>query len=221
VEYPLVGARPLGDPVGIAVGRGSVWVLTRGADIFGYRGPGDEVLRLSPETGSVLARHDAPGQQASGAGTVYGLAVGAEAVWVTNAETGRLFAFHPSSLALRRGRDVGRGAAGVPSVGYGYVWASAASGSSLVRIDPRTFRASRLALGGRVVDVTFAAGSVWANDATAGAVYRIDPRTASIVAEITLTAASSRAPALGSLASPTIAAGAGGVWVTVGAPAVR
>ena len=213
LEHPLVSAPEVGDPVAVAVGMGSVWVLTRHA-LLSTRRIDDELLRIDPATGAIQGRIRFSGVPGGG-GAVYGLAVGAGAVWAVNAENAELFRVDPGSLAVTGKADLGL-AGSVPAAGYGSVWAVRDWASNVLRVQPTTLAVTRAGTARHeLVDVALGGGSLWANGFTSGIVYRIEPRTGRTVSTVRLTSDDTRAPAQGSAASPSIAAGAGGVWVTV------
>ena len=188
-------------PIAVAVRDGAVWVLTKGA-------PPTGLLRIDAATGSVTnrIRLDVP--------YLEGIALTAGAVWVTDADTARLYRVDVHSGDVRR-RDLGD-VATPPVPGFGSIWMCVADpGSSMIRIEPRTFRArfvtnSVPAEGGR-----FAAGfgSLWRNDVATGNVVRFDPESGKIVGAIQLSPHSGRS---GLGFTPTaVAVGAGSVWITL------
>jgi serine/threonine-protein kinase len=212
LEYPLPSAQT---PVAVALGLGSIWVLARNADLFG--GASEEVLlRISPGTGAVAARAVLPGSPGQGGGTVFGIAVGEGAVWVTNAEAGVLYRIDPASSAITGRVELG-GVLIPPSIAYGFVWASVTGPerTELLRVHPPSLRVTRVDATCACLDVAASDGSVWWNGVQSGAIERIDPRSARVVSTTRVTSAGSRAALLGSAASASIAAGADAVWATV------
>ena len=209
-EHPLVTSPEVGNPVAVAVGMGSVWVLTRIEEARSQAH--EELLRIDPATGAIRRRTAFPHAEFGSENVVYGLALGAGKVWVTNVETGELFRVDPGSAAVTGKVDLGFTAA-VPSTGYRSVWV--VSGSDALRVDPVTLAVTRAGTArGELIDVAPGEGAVWANSFPTGAVYRLGPG-GDTGSAIRLAAGATRAPAQGSAASASIAVGAGGVWVTV------
>jgi tRNA A-37 threonylcarbamoyl transferase component Bud32/streptogramin lyase len=212
LEHPLPSVPA---PIAVARGLGSVWVLTRYASLFD--GSSDEaVLRISPRTGEVVGRGVIPVPPGPGGGTVYGIAVGERAVWVTNAEHGVLYRIDPASLAITGTVELGSILL-PPSLGHGFVWTvvQTPERSRLLRIDPRTLSVTRIRAACACLDVARAGGSMWWNGMRSGTIVEIDPRSGRAVSTIRVTPDGPRAALLGSAASASIAAGAGGVWATV------
>jgi hypothetical protein len=202
------------EPVAVAVGASSVWVLGRG--------PRDVVLRIDPHTGTTRATTSLPTSFSS-----TGLGVGAGAVWVvgSNGMSSTLYRIDAHSGARTGARRLPPGAA-PPRIEFGtrrrrWVWIAVPRwGGTMYLVNPRT-------LG---VDFTFDAlspdearetagfGSHWALDSSAGAVVRFtkfgEPDGGLPVAEIPITRVGPKY--YGSSRPTSIAAGAGGIWVTVG-----
>jgi streptogramin lyase len=105
--------------------------------------------------------------------------------------------------------------------GEGAVWVTMFQpnlGNVLVRLNPRTLRTTKTITApesyGSSLNSTLAVddGAVWWNGADAGTIWRVDSKTGEIVSSIRLTAPYEDVSDFEPLG---IAAGAGGVWVTV------
>jgi serine/threonine-protein kinase len=209
---------PLGyDPLAVAVGERAVWVAAKRVGV-------DAVLRISRVTGAVLASVPLPGAPITTGGPNPGfqsIAAGGGAVWTARGRT--VFRIDPTttritgrvSLPGKQVMEVTAGERGVWILVYG------SRGNALIGIDPLTLRvqttipapivegsqneseASRLAVDRR---------AVWWIGADSGNVWRVDPRTGKIVSTVRLTPPY-HSP--GDFLPFGIAAGAGGVWVTV------
>jgi serine/threonine-protein kinase len=201
------------EPVAVVVGAGAVWVLGRGRR--------DVVLRIDPQTGKTTATTRLP---TSFSGT--GLGAGTGAVWVvaSNGTSSTLYRIDAHSGARTGARRLPPGAA-PPRIASGtrrrkWVWIAVPRwGGTMYLVNPRT-------LG---VDFTFDAlspdesrvasgfGSDWSLDNPAGAVVRFtqwgEPDGGLPVAEIPITRVGPKY--YGSSRPTSIAAGAGGIWVTV------
>jgi tRNA A-37 threonylcarbamoyl transferase component Bud32/glutamine cyclotransferase len=208
------------DPLAVAVGEGAVWVGAKNIH-------GSAVLRINPHTGAVLAavplRGAAINETIAGSGLrdLQSIAVGAGAVWA--AQGGTIFRIDPSAARITRSVNFPAGEVAAVTTGGGAIWAVISSSGEpvLARIDPRTLHVTKTIawpgnrFGNFAGSVTFGDGAVWWNGADSGTVWRLEPRTGRIVSTIDI------APpwvAAGDFEPVGIAAGAGGVWVTVTVP---
>ena len=132
----------------IAAGAGQVWALS-----FGRRGP--RLLRLDPSNGAVMKSIDVP---ATGAG---GLAVGGDAVWLTDAPLGTLWRVDTGGQPVVRPIQLEEGVDAV-AVGAGAVWASNSLAGTVTPIDPETNRPGRkITVGNTPRSVAVDGGRVW------------------------------------------------------------
>jgi Protein kinase domain len=201
-EYSIAG-----HPKGIAVAEGAIWVIVTGL-------PGSAVLRLDPRTGDV-ARQTRLNSNPDAAGG--GLAVGGGAVWAMDAGIATLYRVDLESGAVRS-RDLGEVAA-PPVAGFGSIWVCAANpGSSMLRIDPATFRTTFAINSIPAEDGRFAVGlgGLWRHDVPSGNVMRFNTTTGRVVRTIRVTPAPPDARDEVVIAPTAVVAGAGGLWVTVG-----
>jgi hypothetical protein len=131
-----------------------------------------------------------------------------------DSDEGRLYRVDLGSGSVRM-RDLGK-LATPPVVGFGSVWLCVANpGSSMVRIDARTFRTTFTLNTIPAEQGTFAVGygSLWRHDVPTGTVMRFDPNSGKVAATIRV---SPEPPMYGRGLTPTaVAAGGGGIWVTV------
>ena len=166
------------------------------------------MLRIDPATGDVTARTRFPASA-----RLDSLDVGLGAVWVVSSSSAMLYRISPRSAVVTGRTDLGQ-RAGRPNVQFGNaVWVpvSDAGGKTLV-VDPRALSVVEplgcCPLGaGQDVD---GYGSTWTYDWSTGTVVRWDGRTYELVESIPVT----DPPAYDGVCLSSIAAGAGGVWLT-------
>jgi DNA-binding SARP family transcriptional activator/sugar lactone lactonase YvrE len=216
IPVPLPGGPWVGR---VAFGAGSLWIRKSGDD---------EVLRVAPATGRVLARIRV--------GFAYdtGIAALGRDVWVTNGEGGTVsristvdnkvvatipVANHHSGSVSRIDPRLNRVVKTVPissasllggpkAIGLagGQLWVADAGAGDVVRVDPRRDRRVE-AIGGSgpaCGGMAASGGSVWiASACNASKVTRIDARTARVTRQI---------PVPG--VALDVAAGFGSIWVT-------
>jgi YVTN family beta-propeller protein len=174
-----------GSPGAVAARGATVWVAPSS-------GP---LARLDPRTGRVAMRLD------PNAGPT-GIALGADAVWVTDSEANNVTRVDPTGLVTAQA--VGHGPSGI-AVGKSAVWVADTRDNTLIRIDPNTkAQTSTIPVGRSPAGVSLGAGSVWVANAGDGTVMRIDPVTEKVIATI---------PVGGSPQAITIAGGR--AWVSV------
>jgi DNA-binding beta-propeller fold protein YncE len=186
------------EPKAVALGDGAVWVL-------GHGSRGDQVLRLDPGTGKVGARTPFPASVHLGS-----LTVGLGAVWAVASSTAILYRIDPRSSKLTRQRDLGE-RAGRPVVRFGHLWVPVLGQETLI-LDPRTLDLVDFVCCSERGFSAAGYGSTWLADVLAGEVVRFDGRSKQITATIPVVTGS---PFWGHPCLSSIAAGAGGVWVTV------
>jgi tRNA A-37 threonylcarbamoyl transferase component Bud32 len=194
--------RLTGPPKGVAVGAGAVWVLSQAA-------PRNSVLRIDPATGAVTQTTPLPTSGATSIG------VGGGRVWVASSYDADFYRIDPRSARVTGRRDLGD-CAGVPVAGFGSVWMCVCNpGSSMLRIDPRTLgdTAARNSIPAQNGYFAVGHGSLWWHDIPSGTVMRWAPATGRLLATVRVTPTPPGPE--GGLATTAIAAGAGGVWVTV------
>jgi serine/threonine-protein kinase len=201
------------EPVAVVVGASAVWVLSRA--------PRDVVLRIDPLTGKTTTTTVLPTSFSS-----TGLGVGAGAVWVvaSNRASATLFRIDARSGKLSGTRHLPPGAT-PPRVAVGtrrrrWVWIAVPRwGGTMYLVNPRTLEVDFRfdALSPDESRVASAFGSDWSLDSPAGAVVRFtrwgEPDGGMPVAEIPVTRVGPKY--YGSSRPTSIAAGAGGIWVTV------
>ncbi len=139
-------------------------------------------------------------------GVPRGIAVGLDAVWVSNLDN------TVSRISTRTNQITDQlTVAGDPhglATGYGAVWVSAFEADRISRLAAQegsvAIGSESIGVGDGPVDVAVGAGGVWVANSRDGTVSRIDPQTNEVVATIRL----GNSP-------QAIAVGGGGVWVTV------
>ena len=199
-----------GELEAIAVGEGAVWILT-------HRGRSNFIIRVDARSGLVTrqtriadgvegAAVSAAARRAT-SGRLDGLAVGGGFVWATATQAGTLYRLDPTTGAVRL-RDLG-GVTLRPVFGFGTVWMCV--DGVMKRIDPRTLRESRSGTGlGGEREYVPGYGSMWRHDGSSETLMRFDPRTGDLAALTPLRVSKRHETGVTS-----IAAGAGGVWLTM------
>ena len=177
---PSVGVRiPVPQPFRVAVGAGSVWVLSRGPRPCSPSRP-CTVARIDPGTNRLV------GQPTRLPADGWDLAVGAGSVWATQFD-GRLVRIDARTGAIRAqisARPIYFGS--VVSVGGGFVWTGNDDernhSGSVSKIDPATNRVVGNLPGlGSPQSIAFGQGAVWVAD-HAGWLVKIDPATLKVIA---------------------------------------
>lgn len=193
---PLTGGEirriSIARPLSIAVGEGAIWVGATGGS------PKDVVLRIDPAAGRVTASIEVQ--------PFFAMAVGEDAVWLLSkdrltridAKTNRVV----DTIRVEHARGL--------AVGLGWVWVTHGEPrhhqkTGLVRVDPQTGRIrAGLELGGGAL-ICVGDGRVWVLDFGPHELLAIDPRSVTVVR---------RTPMDPGRGPPSIAAGAGAVWVS-------
>jgi YVTN family beta-propeller protein len=130
-----------------------------------------------------------------------GIALGADAVWLTDSDANAVVRVDRTGLASSIA--VGHGPSGI-AVGAGAVWVADTLDDAVVRIDPSTGSVSTtIAVGSGPTGVAIGAGAVWVANSRDGTISRIDPATSRVT----------RIRVGGSPQRLVVAAGR--VWVTV------
>jgi hypothetical protein len=159
-----------GSPSDVAVGDGSVWVISEGPVSLG-----GSLLRLDPVTSRVVGRIRLPGV------TDYSeIAVGAGAVWVSDSGKSNVYRVDPRTDRVVATVHVGGSPVSI-AAGAGGVWVDDDSSGRLVHIDPHSNRVvARIKLPDSAGPVAVAGDSVWVIDTIddqTQALLRINPRT--------------------------------------------
>ena len=161
MRYPLDAS-----PCEIAVGHGSLWVVTQSGVLD----------RVDPGTGRVEAA--IPVGAAS-----YEAVAAFGSVWVTNRNGGTLTRIDPAINQVADTIDLPQIQPGGIVEGDGALWVGndTSGQTNLVRIDPDTLEVSELEAGGRPAFVATSPGRVWVANQTDGSVTVIDSATSSPV----------------------------------------
>jgi YVTN family beta-propeller protein len=135
-------------------------------------------------------------------GTPTAVALGAGAVWVTDASSAKVLRINPTTDAIVKTYQVGRAPTGV-AVGDGSVWVANSGDGTLSRIQATTpAGTAMIPLGGSPTGVAVGADAVWVSDRADRRVFRIDPQTDGVTSVTVGT-------------GPTaVAVGFGWIWVT-------
>ncbi len=149
-----------GRPGAIVFGGDRVWV----AD-----GDGGGITAINADGGRVIRRHIAPHQ------APLRLAVGAGAVWVSNAASGSVRRIDLGTAVAGRPIVIGRGPSGI-TVGGGFVWVANSRGDSVTRVDPvtRTILGEPVPVGELPGGIDAGTKYVWVANARENSVSRID-----------------------------------------------
>ena len=103
------------------------------------------------------------------------IAVGADAVWVSDSRANTVTRVDPTGLLTPI--TVGQGPSGI-AIGEGAVWVADTLGDAVTRIDPnRRAVTSTIPVGQAPTGIAVGAGSVWVANSGDGTVTRIDPAT--------------------------------------------
>lgn len=162
-----------GEPIGIAVGEGSVWVVN---SEFAGGGPGS-VSRIDPATNEVVATIEVGAVPLE-------VAVGEGSVWVSNADDDTVSRIDPTTDEVLATIDTCRAPEGL-AIGDGSVWVACEDEGAVGRIDPAKDTTSDVyEVGLQPRFVTYAFDSVWVSNYLDGGVMRLDPGTGEVLAEI-------------------------------------
>ena len=182
-------------PSGVAVGYGAVWVVAHGER-------DSQLLRIDPVTGKITHR-----TRFAGAAAIDSVAVGFGHVWVVSASRSTLYRMDARTGERLGQVRVGGARAPRPYLMRGFVWVG------LTVLDPQTLgTVTQLSCcPADAGEDTGGFGSVWWSDAPTGTVVRWGSdwdveQTVRVLAV---------APGFGGGCLTSIAAGAGGIWVTV------
>jgi serine/threonine-protein kinase len=217
VEYEIFSGSPrAGDgPVAVSIAGNGVWILVRNGCISArcdHRYDAD-LIRIDPSSGRARQRIRFPASYSDGP---HGVAVGDGALWVTDSEAGALYRVDPTSSEVTGRVAIGL-LSGAPLVGGDAVWVSPSVGGrrTLLRVDQRNLRVSRVAVGSdEFLDAASGDGVLWWNAPSSGTVRKVSPKGTTL-STLRLTQAGKPTFPLGSVGSPSIAVGAGAVWATV------
>ena len=193
------------DPAAVAVGENAVWVVGLGSGT-------NELVRVDPQSGKVTNRLRFPL-----AADITMVAVGLGAVWAVAWSTGDVYRIDPHSVKVSTHADFGVNVGRLVFVS-GSVWVHVSDGGgTTLLVDPKTLKYLRTLNCcelGEGIDEAVGFGSSWTNDPTTGTTVRWRAQTYKVAKAFRHT----DPPFFGGFCLTSIAAGAGGVWVTV-APA--
>jgi YVTN family beta-propeller protein len=131
------------------------------------------------------------------------VALGDDAIWVTNTATGTVSRIDRETRSVRQTIPVGSSPSGI-AVGAGAVWVADHLDGTVTRIDPETNDVvDTITVGNGAAAVAFGDGSIWVTNSSDRTVSRIDPVSGRVVRTL-------KTDAVGR----GIAVGGGSVWVT-------
>jgi YVTN family beta-propeller protein len=148
-------------PCEIAVGFGSLWVVTQSG----------RVDRVDPRTGRVVARVKV-------GATSYEAVVAAGSLWVSNRNDGTVQRIDPhTNLVVQTVRMDGNPGGLVYAAGALWVGDDMSGSNRLFRVDVRTGHVTRVRAGNRPGYVASAGGSIWVSNVDDGTVTQLDPES--------------------------------------------
>ncbi len=160
------------DPIGIASGEGSLWVVNARID-----DPTGSVSRIDPASGEVLATIEVGAIPLE-------VAVGEGGVWVSNAGDDTVSVIDPSTDEVVDTFDVCAAPEGI-AFADGAAWVVCEDDAVVAKIDPRSGEIlDEIEVGLQPRFVTAAFDSIWVSNYFDGTITRIDPRTGDVLAEI-------------------------------------
>jgi peptide/nickel transport system substrate-binding protein len=157
---------PVGtDPVGLAIGHGSIWATNAG---------GDTVSRIDGETGAVV-------QTISVGGGPTGIAFGEGSVWVANSLDGTVSRIDSDSNEVVQTSTVGNGPRGL-AYGDGSVWVANSADGTVTQIDATTGKVRRTfpAVAG-VTDIAVGFNRGWAASSSSASVVVFDTKNGAVL----------------------------------------
>jgi YVTN family beta-propeller protein len=147
--------------------------------VFGQGGSGGRsaVSAAGDSLGIVNARSGRLVADTGVGATPTGVAVGADAYWVTNADGDTVSRINPRTNAVVQPITVGNGPSGI-ATGARAVWVVNSLDGTVSRIDPGTNTVVQtVGVGTEPVGIVYAAGSVWVANTGDGTISRIDPKS--------------------------------------------
>ena len=127
-----------------------------------------------------------PVAQQETAGRPAGMAVGAGALWVSDAANDRVLRLDAQTHRIEDRIPVGRNPSGIVA-SSGSVWVANTGGRTVSEIRPESGTVvATVPVGNAPTAIAYGAGAIWVADASDGTVTRIDPLTATAVATIQL-----------------------------------
>ena len=196
-EYPLDVT-----PTGVAVGDDSVWIV-------GYTPRDDEVLRIDPADGHVIARTRFPVSA-----RIDSIAFGYGAAWVVSSAKSTLYRIDPQSPQRPRKVVVSDSRATRPELIAGNVWVRVTGhNGQTFWFDPSSLKHPFWEFDGppKNEEKMYGFGALWWYDTPSGAVYREQERNGP-TRRIPVTGST---PTVGGPCLTSITTAGGGVWVTV------
>jgi YVTN family beta-propeller protein len=159
---------PDGTPVAVDTGERAVWVGLRGARLRAF--PPSRVVRIDAQTGRVVREVEIPRG-------VQDLAVGRDAVWITNRASDTVTRLDVATGELEL-VPVGRAPSGV-ALGGGAVWVANEESSTVTRIDARDLRdTAAIGVEGNPRGIAYGGASTWVAGFTTSSLVRIPAETA-------------------------------------------
>lgn len=150
---------------------------------------------IDPDSGSIAGEVEvgrSPGE----------IAVGEDAIWVTNASDNTVSRIDPSTQDVVQTIDVGNGPAGI-AVSEDAVWVANGFDGTVSRINPESNGVvQRITVGNGPTGVAFGEGAVWVTNAADGTVSKISPDSGKVTKTFPVVVGASG-----------IAVGSGRVWV--------
>ena len=190
--------RPVGPPIelpgvanAVAAGGSTVWVAVSQPTVHS----GDLVLGFDAESGSLEQRLNVRHG-------VRRLLVAHGALWMLSSGPSRLARVDLRTGKRRRMR-LATGASGDLAAGAGSIWATLVDADQLVRINPRSWNVTTIAVGRDPNGIVAARGSIWVANRASSTLSRVDPRAGRVREDLEVP-----------LNPYELATDANGVWVT-------
>lgn len=152
--------------IGVSESQGTLWVVTSPSRVVTSK-----LLKVDPQTLTVTAKVDVPGQPSA-------LAASATAVWVLDGTAGTAIRLDPRTLHPNDRVTLTKGAFAIASDGArAWVTNPFAGTVTLVGTSPRHARPTSIYIGGNPYGVVYAAHRVWVANLGARAIDEIDAGT--------------------------------------------
>jgi YVTN family beta-propeller protein len=166
----------LAKPATIPVGNGPEGVAFDGTNIWVTNFGSDNVTRINPATGAVVATI------AVGDGPV-GVAFDGTNIWVTNEGSGNVTRINAATGAVVATIAVGDAPVGVAFDGTN-IWVANQISNNVTRINPATGAVATIAVGTNPVGVAFDGTNIWVTNQSSNNVTRINAATGAVGAPI-------------------------------------
>jgi molecular chaperone DnaK len=157
-----------GEPIGLEVADGSLWVALRGAG---------EVVRIDPETGAQIETVETPGRP-------HELSFGAGALWVAT-QDGILYRIDPSDNSVQATNQLAPELSSVAATDQAIYVSYGGDPGTVAAIDPESFEVlNQVQVDGDVDQLALSDSGLWVCQRSGTTVSRIDPDSFEVTAEV-------------------------------------